>query len=224
MRQIMLDTETTGLEWAKGERVVEIGCVEMVNRTLTGNDFHENLNPERMMSADAERVHGLSSEFLADKPKFAEVAERFVDYVRGAELVIHNAPFDVGFLNAELARCSMVPLEEICTVVDTLKMARQMHPGKRASLDALCERYEINHAHRTLHGALLDARILADVYLAMTRGQDSLDMDFGAPEIALPNAPLVAATPCAVRVIRASEEELAAHRDVLAQMGCAAPW
>ena len=224
MRQIMLDTETTGLEWAKGERVVEIGCVEMVNRMLTGNDFHEYLNPERLMSADAERVHGLSSEFLADKPKFAEVAERFVDYVRGAELVIHNAPFDVGFLNAELARCSLAPLEEICTVVDTLKMARQMHPGKRASLDALCERYEINHAHRTLHGALLDARILADVYLAMTRGQDSLDMDFGAPEIALPNEPLVAAAPCAVRVIRASEEELAAHRDVLAQMGCAVPW
>ena len=224
MRQIVLDTETTGLEWAKGERVVEIGCVEMVNRTLTGNDFHEYLNPERLMSADAERVHGLSSEFLADKPKFAEVAERFVDYVRGAELVIHNAPFDVGFLNAELARCSLEPLEAICTVVDTLKMARQMYPGKRASLDALCERFEVNNAHRTLHGALLDARILADVYLAMTRGQDSLDMDFGAPEIVLPNAPVAASAPCAVRVLRASEEELAAHRDYLEQMGCAAGW
>ena len=174
MRQVVLDTETTGLEPNDGHRVIEIGCVEVVNRRLTGNSLHLYLNPQREIDEGALAVHGISTEFLEDKPTFDKVVDEFMAFVDGAELVIHNAPFDVGFLNAELARLKRKPFDTYChSVLDTLAMARELHPGRRNSLDVLCERYGISNAHRTLHGALLDAELLADVYLAMTRGQDS---------------------------------------------------
>lgn len=177
MRQIVLDTETTGLDWRNGDRVIEIGCVELVNRSLTGRHFHVFVNPGRGIDAEAEAVHGISVEFLADKPKFAAIVEDFEDFVRDAELVIHNASFDVGFLNCELGLLGRTSLDVLCSgVVDTLKMAKEQNPGKKASLDALCDRYEIDNGHRALHGALLDAELLAEVYLAMTRGQESLIM------------------------------------------------
>jgi DNA polymerase-3 subunit epsilon len=221
MRQIVLDTETTGLEPAEGHRIIEIGCVEIIERRLTGNDFHRYIQPDREIDAGAEAVHGISNEFLADKPRFDEVAEEFIDYCRGAELVIHNAPFDVGFLNHELKRWrdDSAPIEELCTVADSLVMARRMHPGQRNSLDALCKRYGIDNAHRDLHGALLDAQILADVYLAMTGGQVSLHL--GAEEhvetglrreevrrLSIPTGRL--------SVVRATADELAAHEARLA--------
>jgi len=179
MRQIVLDTETTGLEPAEGHRVIEIGCVELLERRLTGRRFHRYLQPDREIDAGAVEVHGISNEFLVDKPRFDDVAEAFLDYCRGAELIIHNAPFDVGFLNHELWlwRGDEAPrIDALCTLTDTLVLARQMHPGQRNSLDALCKRYDIDHSHRDLHGALLDAEILADVYLAMTGGQVSLHL------------------------------------------------
>jgi len=176
VRQIVLDTETTGLETQHGHRVIEIGCVELVDRRITGNDYHVYLNPEREIDAGAEAVHGLSTEFLKSKPLFAEVVEAFLDYVDGAELIIHNAPFDVGFINYELKLLekTYTPLEARCNVLDTLPLARQMHPGQRNSLDALCKRYSVDNSKRDLHGALLDAQLLADVYLAMTGGQSTL--------------------------------------------------
>jgi DNA polymerase-3 subunit epsilon len=179
MRQIVLDTETTGLEVSLGHRVIEIGCVELVNRRVTGNHWHHYFNPEREVDAGAFEVHGISNEFLQDKPRFADLAGEFVDYVRGAELIIHNAPFDVGFLNHELSMsdCGLSPLEDSCGILDTLMLARQKHPGQKNNLDALCKRYDIDNSQRSLHGALLDARILADVYLAMTGGQASLVLD-----------------------------------------------
>ncbi|HUY04295.1 MAG TPA: DNA polymerase III subunit epsilon, partial [Rhodocyclaceae bacterium] len=162
MRQIILDTETTGLEFKLGDRVIEIGCVELVGRRLTQRRFHHYLNPERAIDAGAQAVHGLTSEFLQDKPKFAEIAAEFMDYVRGAELVIHNAAFDVGFINNELGLVGLAPLGQVCAgVVDTLRLARELHPGRKNSLNALCERYAIDHSGRTLHGALLDAELLA---------------------------------------------------------------
>lgn len=181
MRQIVLDTETTGLEVSQGHRVIEIGCVELVNRRVTGNDWHYYVNPEREIDSGAFEVHGLSLEFLQDKPLFEELAQDFLDYIAGAELVIHNAAFDVGFLNQELSRLQPPPppLAESCSILDTLLLARQKHPGQKNSLDALCKRYEIDNSQRSLHGALLDARILADVYLAMTGGQASLGLDAG---------------------------------------------
>jgi len=181
MRQIVLDTETTGLEISQGHRVIEIGCVELVNRRVTGNHWHHYFNPQREIDAGAFEVHGISSEFLQDKPRFNDLAGEFVDYVRGAELVIHNAAFDIGFLNHELAmpESDLAPLEECCSVLDTLLLARQKHPGQKNNLDALCKRYDIDNSQRSLHGALLDARILADVYLAMTGGQTSLGLDAG---------------------------------------------
>ncbi len=181
MRQVVLDTETTGLE-PKDHRIIEIGCVELVNRRLTGNNFHEYLNPERDVEFGAEQVHGLSSEFLADKSKFAEIAENFLAYVGDAELIIHNAPFDLGFLNMELDRWQKgyAALESRLPVVDTLVEARRMHPGQRNSLDALCRRYEIDNSKRDLHGALLDAELLADLYLAMTGGQTDMALDVQA--------------------------------------------
>ena len=181
MRQIVLDTETTGLEVSQGHRIIEIGCVELVNRRVTGNDWHHYVNPEREIDSGAFEVHGLSREFLQDKPRFEELAQDFLDYVAGAELVIHNAAFDVGFLDFELSRLqpAPAPLAERCSVLDTLMLARQKHPGQKNSLDALCKRYEIDNSQRSLHGALLDARILADVYLAMTGGQTSLGLDAG---------------------------------------------
>ncbi len=178
-RQIVLDTETTGLEPSQGHRIIEIGCVELVNRRLTGNTWHHYFNPDREIDAGAFAVHGLSNEFLADKPRFAELADEFLDYIRGAELIIHNAPFDVGFLNHELSLLDepRPRIEEVAQVLDTLVLARQKHPGQKNTLDALCKRYDIDNSARTLHGALLDSEILADVYLMMTGGQTRLMLD-----------------------------------------------
>lgn len=179
MRQIVLDTETTGLEVSLGHRIIEIGCIELVNRRVTGNHWHYYVNPEREIDSGAFEVHGISSDFLQDKPRFEELAQDFMDYVAGAELVIHNAAFDVGFLDNELSLLEppAAPLQESCTILDTLLLARQKHPGQKNNLDALCKRYDIDNSKRSLHGALLDARILADVYLAMTGGQTSLGLD-----------------------------------------------
>lgn len=178
MRQVVLDTETTGLDTSEGHRIIEIGAIEIVNRQVTDRFYHQYLNPERDIDAGAEAVHGISLESLQDKPKFTEVCEEFIEFIRDAELIIHNAEFDIGFLNHEL-KCvehELSDLREICKVTDTLKDARKLHPGQRNSLDALCKRYEIDNSHRELHGALLDAQILADVYLAMTGGQVSLGL------------------------------------------------
>lgn len=182
MRQIVLDTETTGLDPTQGHRIIEIGCVEIENRRLTGRHFHCYINPDREIDEGAQAVHGISTEFLADKPRFAQIKDDFLRFVRDAELVIHNAPFDVGFLNAELGMLGAghPPLEQHCNIVDTLVMARKKHPGQRNSLDALCKRYEVDNSQRELHGALLDAEILADVYLRMTGGQTTLGL--GAEE------------------------------------------
>lgn len=220
MRQVLLDTETTGLDWRNGHRVIEIGCVEMINRSLTGRHYHVYLNPEREIDAEAEAVHGISLDFLADKPKFADIAHEFEDFVRGAELVIHNAPFDVGFLDNELSRLGRHKLAVICAgVVDTLRMAKEQNPGKKASLDALCDRYEIDNGHRTLHGALLDAEILAEVYLAMTRGQESLIIGFddAGPANGADSGAVLAERP-ALKVIHADAAELEAHERVLAEV------
>lgn len=221
MRQILLDTETTGLEPREGHRIVEIGAVEMVNRGLTGLHFHEYLNPQRVMDDEVIKVHGLTNAFLNDKPLFADVALAFLDFVRGAEIIIHNASFDLGFINHELAKLDAEKgtrygriEDHVSGVVDSLKVARRLHPGQRNSLDALCRRYSINNSARTLHGALLDSQILADVYLAMTGGQSSLGLEAhegGAQDEAslLPRS-LSAQRP-AIKVIRASEAELTAH-------------
>ncbi len=181
-RQIVLDTETTGLEHRQGHRIIEIGCVELINRKLTGNNFHQYINPDREIDQGAIEVHGITNEFLADKPHFNDIWESMVSYLSGAELIIHNAAFDVGFLNAELEKVDpgLPKIAQICGVHDTLLQARKMFPGQRNDLDSLCRRYEINNSHRELHGALLDAEILADVYLAMTGGQASLSLDAAA--------------------------------------------
>jgi len=216
-RQIVLDTETTGLNAKLGDRVIEIGCIELRNRRPTGNHFHHYLNPERASEEGAMKVHGISDEFLLDKPKFREIANEFIDYLSGAELIIHNAPFDVEFLDQELALAKLPPLAQHCTgVTDTLKLAKERHPGKRNSLDALCERYGVNNAHRTLHGALLDAELLAEVYLAMTRGQESLVIEElePAPALAL-SATGVPAERASLRVVGATPEETARHCQVL---------
>ena len=213
-RQIILDTETTGLNAKGGDRVIEIGCIEMRSRRVTDNRFHQYVNPERKSDEGAARVHGISDEFLADKPKFAEIAKQFVEYVRGAELIIHNAGFDVEFLDLELERAGLGKLaDHVAGVVDSLGIARELHPGKRNSLDALCERYAVDNAHRTLHGALLDARLLAEVYLAMTRGQESLVMDLETPaEMAAVAAAIDASK---LVVLRATPEEEKAHEKYL---------
>jgi DNA polymerase-3 subunit epsilon len=179
MRQIVLDTETTGLEPSDGHRIIEIGCVELVNRRITGNTYHQYLQPDRDIDAGAREVHGITDQFLADKPRFADIADEFLAFIRDAELIIHNAPFDVGFINHEISllRRSGETLSGLCAVVDTLEMARRLHPGQRNNLDALCKRYQIDNSQRELHGALLDAEILADVYLAMTGGQATLSLD-----------------------------------------------
>ena len=179
MRQIVLDTETTGLEVSQGHRIIEIGCIELVNRRVTKNHWHYYVNPDRAVDSGAFEVHGISNEFLQDKPRFAVLAEEFHSYVAGAELVIHNAPFDIGFLDNELALLEppIASLKESCSILDTLLLARRKHPGQKNNLDALCKRYSIDNSNRSLHGALLDARILADVYLAMTGGQTSLGLD-----------------------------------------------
>ncbi|MDX5444982.1 MAG: DNA polymerase III subunit epsilon [Zoogloeaceae bacterium] len=220
MRQVLLDTETTGLDWRNGHRVIEIGCVEMINRSLTGRHYHVYLNPEREIDAEAEAVHGISLDFLSDKPKFSDIADEFEAFVRDAELVIHNAPFDVGFLDHELSRIGRQKLAVICAgVIDTLRMAKEQNPGKKASLDALCDRYEIDNGHRTLHGALLDAEILAEVYLAMTRGQESLiiGLDDVGPAQGAGGSVTLAERP-ALKVIRADSAEIEAHERVLAEV------
>ena len=217
MRQIILDTETTGLDPALGNRIIEIGGVEIVDRQATGKHFHRYINPERDSEEGALKVHGITSEFLADKPKFREIAQEFLDYVSGAELVIHNAPFDLSFLNHELRLLDMKPMKTHCpSVIDTLKQARELHPGKRNSLDALCERYQINNAGRTLHGGLLDAQLLAEVYLAMTRGQGTLMID--AVPVAATQIEINAREKIDIIVLRASAEELAAHEAQLAEI------
>lgn len=217
MRQVILDTETTGLEPGRGHRIIEIGCVEVLNRRATGRHFHEYLNPERDIDAGAAAVHGMTLEKLKDKPLFAQVAEAFLQFVDGAELVIHNAPFDVAFLDSELRqwaeRAGTEPLtiRSRCSVFDTLALAREMHPGQRNGLDALCKRYAVDNAHRQLHGALLDARILTDVYLAMTRAQNSLALDDAvrASSAAIPVS--IGTRTEQLRVISATPEEMAAH-------------
>jgi DNA polymerase-3 subunit epsilon len=217
MRQIVLDTETTGLDPRQGHRIIEVACIEMVNRRFTGHHLHKYINPEREIDEGAQAVHGISLDFLADKPKFADIADEFLEFINGAELIIHNAPFDLGFLNAELRRLDRVPVETLCNgVTDTLKMAKELHPGKRNSLDALCERYAIDNSSRTLHGALLDTELLADVFLAMTRGQNTLMIEpdttprpqLGADGKARQRPPLI--------VRRAAADEIAEHERVLA--------
>jgi len=216
-RQIVLDTETTGLNARLGDRVIEIGCVEVLSRRVTERTFHRYVNPEREIEEGAARVHGIDREYLADKPKFAAIAAEFLDYVRDAELVIHNAEFDVEFLDRELELAGFGKLQQyVSNVVDSLALARDLHPAKKNSLDALCERYAVEHSHRTLHGALLDARLLAEVYLAMTRGQESLVM-----ELETPAAIAIAAAGVDVSlliVLRASPEEEAAHEKYLDAM------
>ena len=221
MRQIVLDTETTGLEPSEGHRIIEIGCVELINRRLTGNTYHQYLQPEREIDAGAIEVHGITNEMLADKPRFVDVAEDFLDFIRGAELVIHNAPFDVGFLNHELKLLGtgFGRIEDHCSVLDTLKMARQMHPGQKNNLDALCKRYDIDNTHRELHGALLDSEILADVYLAMTGGQTSLSLGGSSGETGIQRPEEIRRLPAerpALKVVRATAGELSAHEERLA--------
>jgi DNA polymerase-3 subunit epsilon len=216
MRQIVLDTETTGLNPRTGDRVIEVGCVELVNRMLTGNNFHVYINPERDSEEGALAVHGLTTEFLSDKPRFHEIAEELREYIRGAEVIIHNAPFDLGFLNHEFARLNMPTFTSHCSsVIDTLVNAKEMRPGKRNSLDALCDHYGVSNAHRKLHGALLDAELLADVYLSMTRGQNSLSMDVEV-EASSDGAVLDAVPLGEVFVVLANPSEDAAHEALLA--------
>lgn len=216
MRQIVLDTETTGLSAADGDRIIEIGCVELVHRKLTGNNRHYYLNPQRDIHEDALRVHGISLEFLQDKPLFAAVADDLMQYLQGAELIIHNAPFDVGFLNSEFARLGQPPLREwVGGVIDTLAMAKEMYPGKRNGLDALCDRLGVDNSGRTLHGALLDAELLADVYINLTRGQDALLIDMDAGPGASSEGARLNLQSFELPVIAASAQELEAHARLL---------
>ncbi|OGI51138.1 MAG: DNA polymerase III subunit epsilon [Candidatus Muproteobacteria bacterium RIFCSPHIGHO2_12_FULL_60_33] len=230
MRQIILDTETTGLEPSEGHRIIEIGCVELINRRASSNRYQQYINPGREIDAGAMEVHGITNEMVAEKPKFADIAQSLLDFIEGAELIIHNAPFDMGFLNNELSLTANggkpVRIEEICSVVDTLKLARSMHPGQKNDLDSLCRRYNVDNSHRTLHGALLDAEILADVYLAMTGGQTGL---FEETHSHLRNATATnVVAPSDIRrldpnrpklpVLAASAEELAAHQAWLEEL------
>jgi len=222
MRQVVLDTETTGLDPSQGHRVIEIGCVEIINRKLTNRHFHCYLNPDRDIDAGAIEVHGITPAFLADKPRFYQIESEFLAFVDGAELVIHNAPFDIGFLNEELARSDSTntSMDSFCTVLDSLVLARQRHPGQRNNLDALCKRYGIDNTQRELHGALLDAEILADLYLVMTSGQRNLLLkDEESPEHRSESrATRTAKKRPKLDVIKASEEELAAHFDRLTEI------
>jgi len=216
LRQIVLDTETTGLNAKLGDRIIEIGCVEILSRRITDSHFHVYVNPEREIEDGATRVHGIRLEDLAAKPKFAAIAPEFLDYVRGAELIIHNADFDVEFLDMELERAGLDKLaRHVAKITDTLSQARELHPGRRNTLDALCERYFVNNANRTLHGALLDARLLAECFLAMTRGQESLMMELEAPAAAAAAAAGLILDVSRLIVQRASPEELACHEKYL---------
>ena len=216
-RIVVLDTETTGLSTREGHRIIEIGCVELINRRLTGKRFHAYLNPERKIDDCAIAVHGISNEFLDDKPLFKQISAEFIAFIKNAELVIHNAPFDVGFINNEFSRLDnhTETIADFCLVFDTLVYARKKHPGQRNSLDALCKRYGIDNSHRELHGALLDAEILAEVFLLMTGGQSSLIDDAPAkvkPVVASLNTPRSTANRPALSVVRCNEEELSAHQ------------
>ncbi len=216
MRQIILDTETTGLEPALGHRIVELAAVEIVNRRLTGKRFHRYLNPEREIDAGALSVHGITSEFLQGQPRFCDVAAEFLEFVKGAELIIHNASFDLGFLEHELKLAQLGSFAEHCgLIVDTLTFARELHPGKKNSLDALCERYQVDRSARTLHGALTDALLLCDVYIAMTRGQESLAIDFAVEPIVSNEVPIA---PLDLIVLEATLEEAAAHARALEEI------
>lgn len=218
MRQIILDTETTGLDANLGHRIIEVAAVEMINRRLTGNHFHHYLNPEREIDAGAQQVHGISLEFLQDKPFFRDIAKDFIEFIRGAELVIHNAPFDIGFLNSELKLAGLEPVGKYSPdVIDTLKMAKDLHPGQKNNLDALCRRYFVDNASRTLHGALLDTELLAEVYLAMTRGQNSLMIE--SVEAGGDHADLGGdSVPHDLVVLAATPDEMEAHLAYLDQI------
>jgi len=219
LRQVVLDTETTGLDPSLGHRVIEIGALEVVNRRMTGATFHVYLNPDREIDAGAMAVHGITNEFLADKPRFSDVVEDFLAFVQEAELVIHNAPFDVGFLNAELKRLDEGPLSKKCGVLDTLKLAKELHPGQKNNLDALCKRYQVDNSGRSYHGALLDAQLLAEVYLAMTRGQETLGIEV-APPSAVQQVQIArqASRRGAFKVLRPSAVEVEAHEAYLAAL------
>lgn len=218
MRQIFLDTETTGLSPAQGHRIIEIAAVEAINRRLTKNHFHVYLNPDREIDQGAQEVHGITLEFLQDKPRFADVADDFLQFIADAELIIHNAPFDLGFLNAELGKIDKPVVETVCScVIDTLKMAKDARPGQRNNLDALCRHFGVDNSRRTLHGALLDAELLADVYMAMTRGQDSLMMDM-LEEVKEQVEIDTSAMDKPLPVIAAAQSELAAHEEYLAAL------
>jgi len=228
-RQIVLDTETTGLEPSQGHRIIEIGCVELINRRLTGNNYHQYLQPDREIDEGALQVHGISNEFLKDKPRFSDIADDFMNYLQGAELVIHNAPFDVGFLDHELRLLAdgRGVIKDHCSVIDTLVMARKMHPGQKNNLDALCKRYDVNNTQRELHGALLDAEILSEVYLRMTGGQVGLALDSeqtSETEEGITNVSRISSDRAPLRVISASKDELSAHTAFLKKMGDACLW
>jgi DNA polymerase III subunit epsilon len=216
MRQIVLDTETTGLSAENGDRIIEIGCVELVGRKLTGNNKHFYLNPGRDSHEDALKVHGISNEFLRDKPRFEAIARELLDYLRGAEIIIHNAPFDVSFLNKELELIGMEPIRHcVGKVTDSLLMAKEMFPGKRNSLDALCDRLDVDNSGRTLHGALLDAELLADVYINLTRGQNSLMIDVGGPSASGEDEVQIDLSGFTLPVLIASDNELESHEKLL---------
>jgi len=222
MRQIVLDTETTGLEHSQGHRIIEIGCVELIDRKLTGRHYHQYINPQRDIDDGAAEVHGITQDFLADKPLFSEIAQEFLEFISGAELIIHNAPFDLGFLDAEfkLLNQGHAKINTLCGVIDTIVMARKKHPGQKNNLNALCKRYGVDNSQRDLHGALLDSEILADVYLLMTGGQTALRL--GADEQAGAEGQVrvnhVSSERRRLKVIHANEEELVAHQDTLQQL------
>lgn len=228
MRQIVLDTETTGLEWEQDHRIIEIGCVELIDRRYTGNNFHQYLQPDRLIDAGAIEVHGITNEFLQDKPRFTDVVDDFMQYLEGAELIIHNAPFDVGFINYELKRGETAygELSEHCSILDSLVMARKKHPGQRNSLDALCGRYQIDNSKREKHGALLDAEILADVYLAMTGGQRSLLLETAENTESSQHGDALTSLEHFkdLPVIHASKAELIAHEKYLDNLGDECVW
>lgn len=222
-RQIVLDTETTGLDPRQGHKIIEIGCVEMINRRLSGNNYHQFIQPDREIDEGAQAVHGISNEFLADKPRFTDVVKDFIEYIDGAELIIHNAPFDVGFLDHEFkwAGAEYGNVASYCSVIDTLVMARKLRPGKKNNLDVLCKEYEVNNAHRELHGALLDAELLAEVYLRMTGGQSVLSLDSEETEASSTGETVVkklSADRKPIKIVRASDEEFRAHQAIVEKM------
>ena len=217
MRQIVLDTETTGLEWVQGHKVIEIGCIEILDRRITSNRFHQYLNPDREIELGAQQVHGISSEFLQEKPRFSEVAKGFLDYIQGSELIIHNAPFDVGFLDSELSSIGEEwgHIADYCSIFDTLQLAREIHPGQRNSLDALCKRYDVDNTHRTQHGALLDAELLAEVYLSMTGGQTTLELDLPTVNHASPGEIELRVVNTNLKVAELSDDDRLSHKETL---------